>query len=277
MNYRSRTSLALAAALTVLLAGCSDPATSTTAAEPTATTSPAPSPANPLEEAAESPSEAPTPTPGTPLLEYDKDGNPLYCKDQAPATGPAAKEFGKDKVMAAYCQMVTLTMDNAYQPNMLRPAEDRKPIEFSAFEPYMTTSMREDWRHAVKKLLASDKTNDKWTFQVASLLFSSVTNPDMVFPENESAPIVYNKRFGAAKTEVFRESDGNRLGLIFDIDADLAMVDKKSGDTYHLPLGKTVTFYLKPGLRDEQPWLIDGAHATYRVGDRFNPVERYGS
>src|SRR5438128_10460310 len=56
-----------------------------------------------------SPSSSPTGTP---------DPNP--CHQLKPATGPAAKKFGSEKVTAAGCEMSLLTLEGSFLPTLMR-------------------------------------------------------------------------------------------------------------------------------------------------------------
>ncbi|NAZ84630.1 hypothetical protein [Kineococcus indalonis] len=251
--------LTLAATTTAILAGCG-PATSTTAPAVAATESSATSPT--VGSAQAGPGSAPTTVGESAMAHVD------YCAGQTtPFTGEAADVFGADNVMTAYCDMVTMTLDDSTFVNSLLPYEpNRQVADFSFVKKYMTATLAESWDTAVAQALGGDKDA---IATVSTLTFYNVRFPEEGLNVPKDTASVLNKSFNPAVTEVDRsQADGEpRLYMTFDVSATI-LLQKPDGTPAFLPVSKTIHYNLLPDGNADIPWRIDGFTGDYR----FSPV-----
>lgn len=212
--------------------------------------------------ASTSPSETPTPdaspTPGTPKITQDPNGKTNYCQgNQKPFTGEAADKFGAEKVMAGYCEMVKLTMEQSFVPNMLRQESDFRAVEFTIPGQYMTAAARKDWDAQVNKVVTgTGDQSEVWSMMFVGLNYGE-GDAYRYYPDSSAMPTVLNQSFTPATTSVDTKGSQPRLVLSFSVSADLVMTDGK--DPYLIHATKKMTYWLVDnGTAPDKPWLIDG-------------------
>ena len=246
--------VALALALTSCGGDSDEVAAPSSTASPTLTTEPAPS-VTPSESATVDPADLPTIDPDT--------GEIDFCTDETkPFTGEAAKFFGADEVLQAYCSMVSFSLTRGMSsPMILRdnfPA-DYPPQLFSSVERFMTADLLEDWRSNVNDL-------ENQAVAVYNLVMFGVSvggEGDMVYSVvDDGQPFTTGGVASPARTELRYNDDGQaRLVLRFTLTADI-ITTGTDGKNYHLPVVRDLNYTLAPTGNPEMPWLIDGYNTT---------------
>lgn len=267
MKNTSRSLIAAAAAVALLaLAGCSDDANpdATPTKQPTATGT------NTPVDPSETPDDGDDTNVPVPTISADPEtGKFEWCDpaEQAPFTGAAAKKFGPEKVMSAYCTLVDLEMENQFVDALLRQSDGFVAQDFEAVREHLSQSAREDFDADVAALVAGDATDEQIN-AIRGLVAFDFSSPAMPLDE----PAIFNQRFSPADAWVDDATGTPRLGIEFTVGADVAMVRTADEKRLAYPYDRTVTFWLTPGRKGgEREWYIDGYAST--VADA-TPVAR---
>jgi hypothetical protein len=266
---RTRLGTAVAVAALLALTACSND-TNPPQAQPTPSESAS---TDPTGTPTDTPTSAVSPAPGTPTVGYDpKTGKINYCKDQKPFTGEAADKFGAKKVMRAYCDLVTLQMEQSFNGDMIRKDGGFRQIEFSAPREYMTQDLKKEWDKDLTAALKGDldARSGVWAFM---LYDAEVGNGYEWFPVEAQEPMVMNQQFSAAQAWVDTSADRTRLALRFTASADLHVT--KKGKPYLYPFSKDLTFALiENGSSQEKAWLIDSYRYELDMGKPYKRLSR---
>ena len=261
-NARHRFGTVLAAAAMVALTGCSNGSTEQPAAAPTPSVSVSAS-------ASHQPTADASASSNLPTIEQGKDGKPDYCKDQRSHkfTGEAAKKWGAEKVMDAYCDMVTLAMDQSFVPDLMRKHSDFRAVEFSIPADWMTVNARTDWDQGVAQIVKDPEQNTG----VSDLMLYNlrITKGWDFYPAGEQ-PTMLHQFFSAGDTWVDHATARDRLGLEFTVGGDLLI--EHNNHPWLIPVKKKTTHWLiRNGTHPTKPWLIDGwdSDLTFGTPKRF--------
>ncbi|NEK96581.1 hypothetical protein GCU67_20780 [Modestobacter muralis] len=244
---------------TVLLSGCSGQSDATVGAAPASSAAPTSS-AAPASTTTGAPA---IPSSGLPTASTRADGTVDYCVDQAPATGPTADQFGAANVEAAYCEMVTFTLDeSSFITSLLVPRRDGTPRqlnEFSSVKRYMTPTVQKLWDEQVTAALNGDEEALK---NVNSVTFYDFEGEGIAVTAEPG--LVTNKKAGPASLSSGTGPDGAaQLVMSFAVEADLRIT--RDGQPTVLHAEKEITYRLVPTGPADLPWLIDGFQGTFKT------------
>ena len=207
------------AAVALVLAGCGgeDPERgATSAATPTPTTTPTPSP----------PPDTPLPcVPGT-----------------EPFTGPAAEEFGAERVMAAYCMLADLALGQT-RTSLALPGPEQDGRDLRSVRAILTDAAR--------------KKHDDLT----GLTLHDVSRVPRGYRRADDLPHVFGTRVGPATADL----DGQALVLAFDLQTGLVLEERGDDSGRHLllPVTRSGRYVLVP---DGDGWLVDDWRASFAQG-----------
>ena len=234
------TSMVIAAALALSVAGCSDDSTtdglSTTKPTSVSTTTAAPRP---------TPTGAERPSADNPLgVDWAK---------KPPFTGPAAKKFGPANVMAAYQHAVTFSMEQGYS-NLMAKGYDARPVEFSIVRPYLTPGAQKLWDADVKAALAKDKVGGA---RVSALTNWNLEGDQQAYKFRDGQVIFATDfQFSKATTSVQRIGAEDHLLIRFRVSRSIRLM--KDGKPVLYPMRKDITYRMIPNGLKDIPWLISG-------------------
>ena len=207
------------AAVALVLAGCggADPergATSTVTPTPTATHTPSPPPDDPL-----------PCVPGT-----------------EPFTGPAAEEFGAERVMAAYCMLADLALEQT-RTSLALPVPEQDGRDLRSVRAMLTDAAR--------------KKHDDLT----GLTLHDVRRVPRGYRRADDLPHVFGTRVGPATADL----DGQALVLAFDLQTGLVLEERGDDSGRHLllPVTRSGRYVLVP---DGDGWLVDDWRASFEQG-----------
>ena len=207
------------AAVALVLAGCGgeDPERGATSAmTPTHTTTATPSPS----------ADAPLPcVPGT-----------------EPFTGPAAEEFGAERVMAAYCMLADLALEQA-RTSLALPVPEQDGRDLRSVRAILTDAAR--------------KKHDDLT----GLTLHDVSRVPRGYRRADDLPYVFGTRVGPATADL----DGQALVLAFDLQTGLVLEERGDDSGRHLllPVTRSGRYLLVP---DGDGWLVDDWRASFEQG-----------
>jgi hypothetical protein len=261
---RNRLGAAIAAAALLALTACSGSGGSDgpkAGSTPTASVSPATDGTVP--DATAIPSE------GTPEIAADLETGKIdYCKDRkTPFTGPAADKWGAKKVMAAYCDMVTLTMDNEFRPSMVREHDSFVAKDFSVPRDWMTEDARKSWDANVAKIVkgnVKDYSNPVLSVMLYNVTFDRRLGYDF-YPEQKEDRVMVDQKLSAGDAWIDTSQARPRLGLEFTVSGNWLLTNGKG--SYLWPMDRKHTFWLtENGRHPTKPWLIDGWTGTTKFG-----------
>jgi len=207
------------AAVALVLAGCGgeDPesgATSAVTSTPTATPTPSP------------PADAPLPcVPGA-----------------EPFTGPAAEEFGAEQVMAAYCMLADLALEQT-RTSLALPVPEQDGRDLRSVRGILTDAAR--------------KKHDDLT----GLTLHDVSRVPRGYRRADDLPYVFGTRVGPATADL----DGQALVLAFDLQTGLVLEERGDDSGRHLllPVTRSGRYVLVP---DGDGWLVDDWRASFEQG-----------
>ena len=231
----ARLRLASLLLVTGALAGCSsdepnpkaDSPASSTAATPSATTSPSPTDALPC-------------VPGV-----------------EPFTGPAADQFGPDAVMAAYCGVAELSRETAFT-SLLVPGPHRAK-DFDLVRPWLSSAGRRRWDDAVRGTLATGE--PKAEAIVDALTLHDVRRVPAGYALADDPPAAFGTAVGSAEATV----RGPGLELVLEVSTGIVLERRGDENGSHSlwPWTKRLVVTLVPS--DDQ-WLLDRWRATWSRG-----------
>ncbi|MFC7727245.1 hypothetical protein ACFQW6_19200 [Nocardioides sp. GCM10028917] len=207
------------AAVALVLAGCGgeDPesgATSAVTSTPTATPTPSP------------PADAPLPcVPGA-----------------EPFTGPAAEEFGAEQVMAAYCMLADLALEQT-RTSLALPVPEQDGRDLRSVRVILTDAAR--------------RKHDDLT----GLTLHDVSRVPRGYRRADDLPHVFGTRVGPATADL----DGQALVLAFDLQTGLVLEERGDDSGRHLllPVTRSGRYVLVP---DGDGWLVDDWRASFEQG-----------
>jgi hypothetical protein len=207
------------AAVALVLAGCGgeDPesgATSAVTSTPTATPTPSP------------PADAPLPcVPGA-----------------EPFTGPAAEEFGAERVMAAYCMLADLALEQT-RTSLALPVPEQDGRDLRSVRVILTDAAR--------------RKHDDLT----GLTLHDVSRVPRGYRRADDLPHVFGTRVGPATAGL----DGQALVLAFDLQTGLVLEERGDDSGRHLllPVTRSGRYELVP---DGGGWLVDDWRASFEQG-----------
>jgi hypothetical protein len=253
----SRSLIAAAAAVALLaLAGCSDDATP----EPTPTDQPTATDTNTPVDPTETPDGEDTNVPVPTISANPETGKFEWCDpaEQEPFTGDAAKKFGPEKVMNAYCTMVELQMENQFVDSLLRQDDGFVKQDFEAVREHLSQSTRADFDADVAALVAGNATPEQMN-DIRGLVAFDFAGSELALEE----PAVFNQRFSPADIWIDDATGRQRLGMEFTVGADLALLRTSDDERLAYAYDRTITFWLTPGRKGgEREWYIDGYTST---------------
>lgn len=198
-------------------------------------------------------SDAPSTNPSTGVTDY--------CgKNQAPATGPAATQFGAKNVLAAYCEMVGFTIDNSFTSLMERAPQAQ---DFDFLKPWFTPGGWASVQKVVPGAVAGSNPQQGDLFAITAFNMSAGSVPGLRVRANQTAPLETGPSVTAAKTAVDTTQGVPRLAMTLTMTVQVGM-STTSGANYLVPLSKTVTYWLVPNGSPSRPWLIDAANGSIR-------------
>jgi hypothetical protein len=244
-RLRAGVTVAVAAAL-IATGGCSSKSDSSSA--PASSASPS------------SPSSSPTGTP---------DPNP--CHQLKPATGPAAKKFGSEKVTAAECEMSLLTLEGSFLPKLMQ-ATTYKAADFAPFRDYMTPVAQKAWDHDVAQISASGKKPPRSALNgVLALTYIGVGGRKYTLGNSTTAQPVSNRKLTSGRVRLVTVHGKPRVRVSLVIGFRFNLTERAGGRPISVDGQKAIAYTLAPNPRSgsNKPFLIDG----WRGGSRFDSVK----
>jgi len=167
---------------------------------------------------------------------------PLPCVPGIePFTGPAAEEFGAERVMAAYCMLADLALEQA-RTSLALPIPEQEARD----------------QRSVRTILTEDaRTRDDLT----GLTLHDVSRVPRGYRRADDRPHVFGTTVGPATAAV----DGRRLVLDFDLRTGLVLEElgDDSGRHLLLPVTRSGRYVL---VRDGDGWLVDDWRASFERG-----------
>lgn len=189
---------------------------------------------------------------------------PLPCVPAArPFSGPAAARFGADAVMAAYCEVAALSLEQAFT-RLVLPGEGRRPADYAAVRAHLTDRARRAWdRDVLAWLSARDAAAGA---RLSALTLHDVADVPRGYLVAPAGSVSYGEQVGAGRATV---APGGRLRLRLPVSTGLVLLARGDTSGRHslLPVTKRLTVDLVPPATAGGRWLLDGWSATFRRGE----------
>ena len=185
---------------------------------------------------------------------------PLPCvPGHGPFTGPAADEFGAEKVMAAYCTLAELAWEQE-DTSLALPIPQQRASDVRGLSEVLTPAARRGWELLVQARRAGDREASR---RVNGLTLHDVTELPQGYADSPTGPDVFGTEVGPATAKLAR--GGAALSLTFTLDTALVLEEKGSRTGRHslLPVSRRATYVLVP---DGDSWLVDEWRARFSHG-----------
>ena len=208
------------------------------------------------------PTSSPTPSQASQAAASE---DPLPCVPGVdPFTGPAAEEFGADRVMAAYCDLVELSLGPGLT-SLVVPAQGRTAADYDVVRTHLTPTARRRWRALVREYLATGDP-DAWA-RINALTVHDVRDVPRGYEIPVTGPYFFGSAAGPATAQVERAGGGEpRLVLALTVETGIVLEETGAAGGRHslLPLTRELRYELVPG--DGDRWWVDAWGATWRTG-----------
>ena len=182
---------------------------------------------------------------------------------QGEFTGDAAKKFGKQDVMDAYCEMANFMLNNGFS-DLMETKMHHRTVEFSFVKPWLSSPRQKElgrlWSPGPRSTRGTRTTRSRassgWTSRAAGTSSRTATRAPSTRPSHPHSTWVDN--------------DG-RLAMRFTVGGDLIMRRTKDDKLVTLPFSRRVDFGLVRGPGGDKPWLIDGWTTKGKFG-QYTPM-----
>jgi hypothetical protein len=195
-----------------------------------------------------------TELPSPPAIE-----EPLPCVPGAePFTGPAAQEYGADRVMAAYCLLAGL-VEEQRTTSLALPIPEQRTRDLSRLASVLTPAVRREWDRLVRARAGGDPVA---TARVNGLTLHDVAEVPRGYRRADDLPHVFGTRVGPAVAGLTRDG---ALRLSFATGTNLVLEKRGDDSGRHslLPVTREASYVLVP---DGEGWLVDDWRAEFERG-----------
>ena len=168
---------------------------------------------------------------------------PLPCVPGAePFTGPAARKFGAEPVMAAYCMLADLALEQA-RTSLALPIPEQEVRDLRSVRAILTDD-------------AQQKYDD-----LTGLTLHDVSRVPRGYRRADDRPHVFGTTVGPATADL----EGQALVLAFDLQTGLVLEERGDDSGRHLllPVTRAGRYVLVP---DGDGWRVDGWRASFEHG-----------
>jgi len=186
--------------------------------------------------------------------------DPLPCVPGAePFTGPAADQFGAERVMAAYC-MLAEQVERQERTSLTRLVPAQQVKDVVALRRLLTPHAAAGWAGLARARAAGDP---RATVRINGLTLHDVREAPPGYVGADDGPYVFGTQVGAATAAVV--PDGSALELTFTMRTGVVLEERGDASGRHslLPVTRGATYVLVP---DGDGWLIDDWEATFEHG-----------